>query len=385
MPDDKKRVLIAGAGIAGLAAALRLHRAGWEPVVIERSPARRSSGYMVNLLGGGYDAAEHLGLVPELSRHDLGPFTSILVKAGGQHKLTLPAALAGAVLGSRALTVFRGDLETVLYEAVAGTCEIRFGSGVSGVEQDADGVSVTLSDGTVQRADLLIGADGLRSTVRAAVFGPSAQVDLPYLVGAFPIDDVPAGLAEGSGITYLGLGRTAAAVNLGPGRSSAFFTYRHPEPMAELTRGARAALTTAFGDLGGAFPSVLAQLPGDPAKLYFDSASQMVLPGWSKGRVILLGDSAWCVTLFAGYGAALALAGADRLGTLLEGSNVDLPAAFTQWETELRPETLKRQAIARKGALRYAPSSQAQLFVNDLMIRAITLPGIRRLVLRAPK
>lgn len=106
---------------------------------------------------------------------------------------------------------------------------------------------------------------------------------------------------------------------------------------------------------------------------------------WSQGRVVLLGDAAWCVTVFAGYGAALALAldGADRLGTALAAHGDDIPAALEAWETTLRPEVAKRQALARKGISRFAPPSRAQVWAGELMLRAIQLPGIRSLVRRS--
>src|SRR5688572_910298 len=119
-----KRAVIVGAGVGGLATALRLGRDGWHTLVVERAPARRSSGYMVNLIGPGYDAAERLGLLPELSAHELGLFTTVLVRADGRPKFTVPAAIAEAALGKRATTVFRGDLESTLYEAVREHTEI---------------------------------------------------------------------------------------------------------------------------------------------------------------------------------------------------------------------------------------------------------------------
>ncbi|MBF6169952.1 FAD-dependent monooxygenase [Nocardia blacklockiae] len=372
--------MIVGAGIAGLAAALRMHQAGWEVIVLERAPARRSGGYLVNLHGPGYDAAERLGLLPALTPRDIGFFTSVLVHADGREKFTVPAAVAQAAVGERALSLFRGDLESALYHAVAEHADIRFGTTVHAVDQDDDAVDLTLTDGTRLSADLLIGADGVHSRIRELLFGPEADcvVDLGHMVGAFPLDLPPDHVPEGAGTTFLGPRRTAAVMNLGPGRSSAFFAYHCPDPGADRALGPAAALSDAFGDLGGGVAAALRRIPADA---YFDSVGQVVLDRWSRGRVVLLGDAAWCVTVFAGYGAALALDGADRLGAALAAH--DLPAALESWETSLRPEVAKRQALARKGIGRFAPPTRAHVWAGELALRAIQLPGIRGLVRRA--
>jgi 2-polyprenyl-6-methoxyphenol hydroxylase-like FAD-dependent oxidoreductase len=381
MGTGKRTAIVVGAGIAGLAAALRLHRAGWRAVVVERAPARRSSGYMLNLIGSGYDALERLSLLPALAERDLGAFTSVLVRADGSAKFTVPQAIVEAAQGMRAMSVFRGDLESVLFAAVADTAEFRFGTTVTAVAQDRDGVTATFSNGSTERADLLIGADGLHSGVRRLVFGEESdfRVDLDHMVGAFPLRRVPPGLAEGSGTTFIGPHRTAAVINLGPGRSSAFFAYRGPA--TDLERGPAAALGEAFGDLGGGVPDALAQLREDPRGAYFDSVSQIRMDSWSEGRVVLLGDAAWCVTLFAGYGAGLALSGADALGDALEHD--DLPAALATWEARLRPEIAKRQALARTGIARFAPPTRFHVWMSDMSMRAIALPGVSRLIQRS--
>ena len=381
----KKRGLVVGAGIAGLAAALRLHRQGWDVVVVERAPARRSSGYLVNLHGPGYDAAERLGLLPALTPCDIGFFTSIMVRADGREKFRLPAAVAEAAVGNRALSIFRGDLESALYDAVAEHADIRFGTTVRALSQTADEVDATLGDGTHIRADLLIGADGVHSRIRELVFGPETEylVDLGHMVGAFPLETAPEHVPDGAGTTFIGPGRTAAVMNLGPQRSSTFFTYRCPDTRAELELGPAAALGRSFGDLGGGVTEALHQLETDPAGAYFDSVGQVIMDRWSDGRIVLLGDAAWCVTVFAGYGAALALDGADRLGAALDDRRDDIPGALDTWESSLRPEVDKRQTLARKGISRFAPPTRAHVRAGELMLRAIGLPGIRGLVQRS--
>ncbi|RJO70915.1 FAD-dependent oxidoreductase [Nocardia panacis] len=378
-----RRAVVVGAGIAGLATALRLRRDGWDVLVIERAAARRSSGYLVNLTGYGYDAAERLGLLPALTARDIGWFTTVLVREDGGTKLTVPPALAQAALGARALTLFRGDLETVLYEAIRDEVPIRFGATVVDIVQDGTQVDATLDDGTVERAELLVGADGLHSGVRDLIFGSAAgdRVDLRHMVAAFPLARQPGVVPEGAGATFIGLRRSASVMNLGPDRSSTFLTYRTDDAGTDLAAGPVAALTAMFGDLGGGVPDALAQLAADPSSAYFDSVTQVVLPQWSRGRVVLLGDAAWCVTPFAGYGAALALTGADRLGAAL--GNADIPTALAEWANGLRPEVDKRQALARRGAVQYAPPTKAHVVMNEVMLRAIQWPVISGMVRRS--
>ncbi|MFD6388632.1 FAD-dependent oxidoreductase [Nocardia sp. NPDC060259] len=380
-----RRATVVGAGIAGLAAALRLRQQGWDVVVVERAPSRRSSGYLVNLHGPGYAATERLGLLPALTPRDIGFFTSVLVHADGREKFRIPAAVTEAAVGNRALSLFRGDLESALYDAVAEFADIRFGTTVRAITQTPGAVEVTLSDDTHLHTELLVGADGVHSRVRELVFGAESEyfVDLGHMVGAFPLETPSAHMPDGVGTTYIGPGRTAAVMNLGPERSSAFFAYRSPAPETELALGAAPALTRAFGDLGGGVADALRQLDAEPGTAYFDSVGQIVMDRWSRGRVVLLGDAAWCVTVFAGYGAALALDGADRLGTALATHGDDIPAALDTWETALRPEVKKRQALARRGISRFAPPSRTHVWAGELVLRAIQLPGIRGLVRRS--
>ncbi|MFG1697204.1 FAD-dependent monooxygenase [Nonomuraea sp. NPDC049309] len=377
-----KRVIIIGAGIAGLAAALRLRRSSWEPLVLERAPSRRSGGYAVVFSGIGHDAAERMGILPGLQARQVGAFDLAYLRADGRPRFTVPYATVRKVLGGGGMALLRGDIETVLYEAVADQAEIRFGTTITAVRQEAEAVEVTLADGTVERAALLVGADGLHSTVRALVFGPEAQYrrDLGHMVAAFTLDELLAGASRRAFTTVTRVGQTFTVAGLGGGRAAAFFTYGTDDPAAEVDKGPRHALQQAYGGLTWAAPELITNMREKDA--YFDSVSQIVMDQWSQGRVVLLGDAAWCVSLFAGYGSALAVGGADLLGTALDRHPDGIPAALRAWEAGLRPEVIERQAKGRANTGLHAPRNRLELALRDFPLRLAAVPPVTRMLTR---
>ncbi|MFD2795563.1 FAD-dependent monooxygenase [Promicromonospora vindobonensis] len=387
MTTHRPRAVVVGAGIAGLGAALRLHQAGWEVLVAERTPARRSGGYAVTFAGMGYDAAERMGILPQLIERHITPDRMDYVRPDGRTRFSVPGPTVRAMVGDRSLNLLRGDIEDVLYQAVtdqaSDTVRIRFGTSIVRVEQDASGVDVRLDDGTVERADLLIGADGLHSATRRLVFGAEDDLrrDLNHMAGVFTLDTLPEGVEPGVTASLTDTGRTLAVVSLGSDRAVAFFGYRTERPMDELADGPQVALPRAYGDMGWVAPDVLAQLAGAES-VYFDTISQMVVDRWSSGRVVLLGDAAWCVTLFAGFGSSLAVAGADALGSALERHADDLPAALREWEDQIRPEAERKQRLGRQVKGLYAPADPLRLWLRDLPLRLASYRPVSALLQR---
>ncbi|WP_447007802.1 FAD-dependent monooxygenase [Saccharothrix isguenensis] len=377
-----KRAVIVGAGIAGLGAALRLRQAGWQPVVVERAPSRRSGGYAVTFAGLGYDAAERMGVLGELEQRHITPDDMVYVRPDGTTRFTVPGATVRALVGRRSLNLLRGDIEDVLYRAVEGDADIRFGTTVTSVEQHADRVEVGLSDGSSEVADLLVGADGLHSRTRSLVFGPERDhlLDLDHVVGVFMVDGRPDGLAPGATASLTSQGRTLAAISLGGDRSAAFFGFRTDDVARDLAAGPQARLPEVFADMGWLAPDLLRRLRTADS-VYYDTLSQVVMDRWSSGRVVLLGDAAWCVTLFAGYGSSLALGGADLLGAALEESD-DVPAVLAAWEGGLRPEVRRKQKLGRRVKGIYAPADPFRLWLRDLPLRTAALPPVSRLLKR---
>jgi len=381
--SPERRALVVGAGIAGLAAALRLRRSGWSVRVVERAPRLRGGGYMIGFLGIGYDAAERLGLIGELERMQPEPAELVYVDQGGRPQAVLPTESQLSLLGPRTLALLRGDLETVLHNAVDDLVEICFGTTVENVAQDDDGVWVRLGDGRQERVDLLVAADGLHSGVRKLVFGPEQRfrVDFDHAVATYLLDQAPAVIPAGTTMSMDLVGRSVGVYRLRDGRAAAFFSFHSNDMDAEVTAGPAATLRARFGDLGWVVPELLAGLDSAES-VYFDRISQIRMDSWSRGRVVLLGDAAWCVSLFAGYGSSLAVGGADLLGDALDATPADIPGALRSWEQRLRPTVLRKQRQGRRARALFVIPNALVLRLRLVVFRLSATPLVLALTRR---
>ena len=374
-----KRACIVGAGIAGLAAAVRLQQIRWETMIVERAPQLRGGGYAVNFAGLGYEAAERMGLLPALAEQHL-VYHEIVYLDGSGRRATMPLRAQNALLGPRSLNLMRGDIEYVLNDALDGRADARFGTTVTKVDDDGDGVTVTLDGGERERVDLLIGADGLHSAARHMVFGAEDRfrLDLGHVIAVYDLDRVPDEVPPNTSTSYNIPGRQVAVAHLGDGRTIAFFAYRTENAAKELAAGARVTLPQVYKDVGWIVPEILASLRRADS-VYFDMVSQIRMGSWSRGRTVLLGDAAWCVTLFAGSGSALAVAGADLLGTHLARQS-DVPAALRSWELELRPKVEKKQRAGRLAKDLFVPSDPLGLWLRHISLKAAASPLVTRMM-----
>jgi 2-polyprenyl-6-methoxyphenol hydroxylase-like FAD-dependent oxidoreductase len=407
-------VLVVGAGIAGLATALRLRRSGWRVLLVERAPALRGGGYMIGFSGIGFTAVQRWGLLPALYELQPRPVDLVYVDATGRERARLPVAAQQAMVGDDMLSLLRGDLESTLHAALVDgpgpQVEIRFATTVTAVAQDPEAVTVTLSDAAQERVDLLVGADGLHSTVRELVFGPESafRVDFGHAVATLLLDRTPAVIGTGRTVSMNLVGRGVGVYGTHTGRSAGFFAFASTDLDADLAAGPRATLRRVYGDLGWAVPELLNQVEASDS-IYFDRISQIVLDRWSEGRVVLIGDAAWCVSLFAGYGSSLAVGGAALLGDLIDAHTTgspatdgratearatearatearateastperarssehrtDISAALTHWEHQLRPIVARKQRQGRRARGLFVARNQAILSAQLTLYR----------------
>ena len=182
-----KTVLISGAGIAGPTLVFWLKAAGFQPTLIERAPGLRSGGYVIDFWGLGYDIAERMGLIAEINRVGYKVRELRIVNDRGRRAAGFGTKLFTELTGGRYVTLPRSELSRLLFEKIKDAAEVIFDDEIVCLKEHPDRVGVQLKHSGERQFDLVIGADGLHSTVRKLAFGTPQQFEknLGYIVAAF--------------------------------------------------------------------------------------------------------------------------------------------------------------------------------------------------------
>lgn len=379
----KPRALVVGAGVGGLAAAIALHRSGWDVVVCERAARRRTGGYFLRLAPDGVAAAARLGAGDAL-RTRL-PADGVVTGVDGRGRTT---SRVDASLGDdpAALALVRGDLESALWECRPADLDVRFGVGPRAITERAGGVEVELATGdgtgagdTRETVDLVVGADGVRSTVRRMVFGPDERFrrEFDHVVISAVLPRLPGDLVEGDYVVLAEPGRTAHLMAMAGHDPVVFFTYRADRPAAAGRGDPRAdpvaALRAVYGDFAGLMPEILDGVE-EVGTTHADTVGQIHLEAWSQGRVVLLGDAAWCPTLYSGQGSALALVGGEALAEHLHDFRrsrepADLAAGLAAWEAGQRPQARAAGTQGRRSRHFFLPGNRVIALLREGALR----------------
>jgi 2-polyprenyl-6-methoxyphenol hydroxylase-like FAD-dependent oxidoreductase len=374
-------VLISGVGIAGPTLAFWLRKYGFSPTLVESAPALRTAGYVIDFWGLGYDIAEKMGLLPDIKRIGYTMQEMRIVDDSGRRMSGFDVQVIRELTEGRYITLGRSDLSKLIYDRIGGSCEVIFGDSIRNL-READGkVNVAFERGAERQFDLVIGADGLHSQVRKLAFGPQGRYekDLDYRVAAFdttayrPRD-------EAVYIVHSAPGRQVGRFTLHDDRMLFLFIFHRGEPDEQVLEAQKKILRKTFEGDGWELPQILAAL--DRCKdLYYDRVSQIRMDAWSHGRVGLIGDAAFCVSLLAGQGSALAMTAAYVLAGELAMSREQPQEAFRRYEERLRPFIEGKQRAAERFATAFVPRTAFGLFFRNQVLKTFRVPAIARIAI----
>lgn len=329
------KIAIVGGGIGGLTAALALTRKGVDVEVYEQTPALSELGASLQLGPNAVRLVDELGLLPRLREIGVRPDAVDLVRweDGSPLLHTELGAAAEEYFGAPELDFFRPDLQRALFEALPPGV-MRFGVHVLSVEQDDDGVTVALDDGSSVRGEAAVAADGIRSSIRQQLVGSDDPVFSGTVVyrGVVPREEIAEVHPDRVNVYWLGPRRHGVAYWIASGRLL--------------------AVNCAVQDAEWSRESWTLEAPADEALSYFEGWHEPLLERirrvrtmlrgavfvrrpleyWSFGRVTLLGDAAHAMEPFQAQGAAQAVEDAYVLGECVGAEPGDVAAAFARYE-----------------------------------------------------
>lgn len=378
-----KKVLVSGASIAGPTLAYWLHHHGFEVTVVERAGAVRGGGYPIEVRGTAIDVVERMGLVQSLrAAHVNSRRITFLDKGGEPIGALSPEAMTGGVK-DRDIEIPRGELTTLLFEVTRERATYRFGDTITELRQRGDGVDVAFASGKNERFDVVIAADGLHSNTRRLVFG-SEEPFKRYLGFCFAGFTVPNDLGlSHEAIVYAQPGKAAVLFAAGGDGKTvhAFLNFTYPrEPYSDhADEMAQRRLTAEMLQGCGWRTPWMVERMLKADDFFFDSVSQIHMPSWSSGRVVLAGDAAHAPSFLSGQGSSLALVGAYVLAGEL-ATHEHPAAAFAAYERVCRPFVTANQALAAGGSL-LLPATAEELEQRNRWLAGVSGSGLSRPVM----
>jgi 2-polyprenyl-6-methoxyphenol hydroxylase-like FAD-dependent oxidoreductase len=284
------------------------------------------------------------------------------------------------ITGGRFTSLPRGELAASIYSTLGDRVETLFDDSIAALEDLGGEVRVRFERAQPRSFDLVIGADGLHSQVRKLAFGPDAQFEhyLGLKVAAFaasgyrPRDEL-------AYVIHTEVGQQVGRFSMRDDRSLFLFVFADERPTLPAGLAAqKACLREKFEDSGWECAQILDALD-DSEQLYIDTVSQIRMPRWTRGRVGLIGDAAFCISLLGGQGSALAMVAAYVLAGELKRANGNHERAFAEYERRLSAFMAGKQRAAVRVAPFFAPRSRLAMFLRNQVMKLMGIPFVAEL------
>jgi 2-polyprenyl-6-methoxyphenol hydroxylase-like FAD-dependent oxidoreductase len=373
------KVLIVGAGIGGLTAAIALRAKGIDVEVYEAAPQLPAGGTGLGLAGNATKVLRALGIGRGLAECGCALQRFDLRTARGKLIRTLPIQSITAELGDPLVSVHRGDLMRMLLDA-AGDTPIRFRTKIVDFEIGDHGVCAKSADGRVTQADVLIGADGIRSTIRSRIAGEAPPTECGYAFWLATIAFAHPRVVPGYAGHYWGKGQRFGLIDIGGGRVYWWGSKNMPVEQTRAWRGGRAEILAAFGGWAPEIIEVINITP-DHAIVSVPAQDRPFLEQWGSGPVSLLGDAAHPMQTSLSQGASSAVEDGYVLAEAIARVS-DPIAALRKYENMRRERTRMLVRTSRRLSRLEQVENPVVRAARDLGLRCAPTRVLQRLNIR---
>jgi 2-polyprenyl-6-methoxyphenol hydroxylase-like FAD-dependent oxidoreductase len=362
-----KRVLISGAGIAGLTLACCLADSGWQVDVVEKAVGERKSGYMITFFGNGWKVAERMKILDQIKEIHYPAQEFQYVDNLGKPYFNVRIDLVRKGFGQEYTYLRRPDLEHILLERSKElSVNVKYSTQVAEINETPDSVNVKLQNGDINSYDLVVGADGMHSGIRKTVFGDENQFScyLGYGIAAFQT----AHRDEIGDIVKIYQETNRSAIYYPVSENKMDCVYMFPCTTERVPKEKyKSLLMDTYSSSKWINPEVIQSTP-DQGIEYFDVLKQIEIEKWTKSRVCLTGDACACLSPLAGQGASMAMLEAFVLANELKKS-VSIEECLLRYESLLKPDIESRQVQARRLTHRFVSTSDQETVWNRLITR----------------
>lgn len=347
-----KKVLISGASISGLTTAWFLKKLGYEVTIVELSAKPRTGGTSLNLSGNALEFAKQMGIYEQILSNSLSldliefkdtndeTVNSIVINGGGEDQNKTEEHNFDEI------EIDRSKLVGIILDALGNDVTFMFSNSITTLNETENNMKVTFNDGSQGTYDLVIGADGMHSGVRKIWFGTEKEYT-HFLKAYGSITTVNRELIKPNTMQWYNVPGKAYMLSANKDKTDIVFFFISDKEITYDFRNIEQQKKIIYDQFvdGWRTTELIVEVKNSD-NFYFVNLSQIKMPSWTKGRVALVGDAAYCASPAAGMGGSLAMEGAGTLAGALQKHNGNFELAFNDYNKKMRPFIDEVQARA---------------------------------------
>ncbi|MBS0031395.1 FAD-dependent monooxygenase [Chitinophaga sp. 22321] len=343
------KVLVSGASIAGLSTAYWMNKSGYQVTVVEIADVPRMGGTAVDFRGTAIDIVKRMGIFEQLTSNALN-LEMIEFKNADDITENSIRIKKDAASGDE-IEIERTALINILFNEIKNDVTFIFNDSITALTETGDDIKATFKNGCSKSFDLVIGCDGTHSNVRKICFGAETAYT-HFLKAYFSISIINKSLIPPNTMQFYNVPGKAYMLNAYKHKTDIVFCFLSEKEIPYDYRDMRQQkdiILDQFVGQGWRTEELLEEV-AHSENFYFDKFCQIKMPSWTKGRVALVGDAAYCASPAAGMGGSLAIEGAAALADALKQHNGNFELAFPEYNKKLRPLIEAVQAEAEFNA-----------------------------------